>query len=423
MKGIERTDIVAKSKSSDEIKSKMKRAPKGTGHYFMSPAGKYAWRKRADGQEKYLSADTPSELQTLINEVIDLKITKSKLKVDEWFTKWLTYIEALRKPATYNQYRDIYKKHISPAIGKRKLSTIEPNDIQDVILVMNKNTTKTRKKLKGKWEEVDTGKTLSTWTMKHARKIMNLAFEKAVKDKLIPVNPVKDIEIPKKQAKPRKTLNSEELAKLYRELERSRWIWSAKFMLVTGVRRGELLALRWSDVDTVNKRITIDESNSSTGLDDTKSSKIHYIPLSKLMQKYLDGQKQMLKYENNPILENEELKKTNLIFPSKNGVMLQPGSYYTMLSRYSSDAGTKASPHMLRHTFVYMNRKKLSLKEIQNILGHDESTTTLDIYGDMIDESTEQTGKDIDEVFEKFENDTNKIVDIRTLKKNKKKAN
>jgi integrase len=414
MKGIERIDIMAKTR--------MKRAPKGTGYYYVKD-GKNYWRKRVDGKEKYVSGDTPIELQAKVNEVIDLKITKSKLKVDEWFAKWLTYIEALRKPATYNQYRDIYKKHISPVIGKLKLTTVHPNDIQDVILIMNKKTTKTRKKVKGEWKEVDTGKTLSTWTMKHARKIMNIAFEKAVKDKLIPINPVQDIEIPKKQAKPRKTLNSEELAKLYRELERSRWIWSAKFMLVTGMRRGELLALRWSDIDTVNKRITIDKSNSSTGLDGTKSSKVHYVPLSMLMQKYLDGQKQMLKDENNAILENEKLKKTGLIFPNKNGVMLQPGSYYTMLSRYAADAEIKASPHMLRHTFVYMNRKKLSLKEIQNILGHDESTTTLDIYGDMIDESTEQTSKDIDEVFAGFEKDTSKIVDIRTLKKNKKKAN
>lgn len=392
------------------------RNPKGMGHYYTSPSGKRYWRQRVDGQQRYMSADTPKELQQKINEVIDLKIIKTKLKVDEWFIKWLSYIEALRKPATYNQYRDIYKKHIFPAIGNRKLSTIKANDIQEVILAMNKKTTKTRKKVNGKWAEIDTGKTLSTWTMKHARKIMNLAFEKAVKDKLIPVNPVKDIEIPKKQAKPRKTLNSDELAKLYRELERSRWIWSAKFMLVTGMRRGELLALQWSDIDIINKRITIDESDSSTGLDDTKSSKVHYVPLSKLMQKYLDGQKQMLKDENNPILENEELKKSNLVFPNKKGVMLQPGSYYTMLYRYAADAGIKASPHMLRHTFVYMNRKKLSLKEIQNILGHDESTTTLDIYGDMIDESTEQTGKDIDETFADLDKSIEKIKEREEAK-------
>lgn len=406
-------------------KSTMKRLPKGMGHYFMTPTGKYAWRKRSDKQEKYLSADTPDELQKLINEVIDLKITKSKLKVDEWFTQWLKYIEGLRKPATYNQYKDIYSKHVKPQIGSKRLSSIKSHDIQSVILTMNKATTKTRKKVNKEWVEVDTGKTLSTWTMKHARKIMNLAFEKAVKDKMIPENPVKDIEIPKKQSKPRKTLNSEELAKLFRQLERSRWIWSAKFMLITGMRRGELLALRWSDIDYINRRITIDESDSSTGLDDTKSSKVHYVPFSPLMKKYLEGQKQMLKDENNAILENEELKKSDLVFPSQDGVMLQPGSYYTMLARYASDAGIKASPHCLRHTFVYMNRKKLSLKEIQNILGHDESTTTLDIYGDMIDESTEQTGKDIDETFSGLdesiskykENELAKIIDFAKRRK------
>jgi integrase len=406
-------------------KSTMKRNPKGMGHYFMTPNGKYGWRKRVDGQEETITADTPKELQEKVNEIIDLKIIKSKLKVDEWFTKWLKYIEGLRKPATYNQYKDIYKKHIKPEIGNRKLFNIKSHDIQSIILTMNKKTTKTRKKIDKKWVEVDTGKTLSTWTMKHARKIMNLAFEKAVKDKLIPYNPVKDIEIPKKQAKERKTLNHDELIKLFRQLEKSRWIWSAKFMLVTGMRRGELLALKWSDIDFVNKRITVDESNSSTGLDDTKSSKVHYIPLSPLMEKYLAGQKQMLENEPNPILHNEELKKADLVFPNRNGKMLQAGSYYTIFARAAEKAGIKASPHCMRHTFVYMNRKQLSLKELQNILGHDESTTTLDIYGDMIDEATEKTAKQIDESFADLEESINKtrekedakIIDFMSRKK------
>jgi len=390
-------------------KSTMKRGPKGTGHYYMTPEGKFGWRQRIDGEERYLSADTLKELQEKINEVIDLKIIRSKLKVDELFTKYLAYIKALRKKATHNQYNDIYKKHIQPEIGKRKISTISPGDIQDVIFAMNQ-------------------KGLSTWTMKHAKKIMNGGFTYAIKkEKVISRNPVQDIdskiEIPQKNAKLRKTLNSEELLKLYRQLERSRWIWSAKFLLITGMRRGELLALRSPDIDVINKRIAIDESDSSTGLGDTKT-KIHYIPLSPLMEKYLAGQKQMLEAETNPILHNKELKKTNLIFPNKKGVMLQPGSYYTMMARAAINAGIHASPHMLRHTFVYMNRKKLSLKEIQNILGHDESTTTLDIYGDMLDESTEQTGKDIDETFadldksisEMKNNELAKVIDINKRK-------
>lgn len=414
-----------KDTGKGDIVAKMKRNPKGMGHYFMTPSGKYAWRKRIDGNEKVVTADTSKELQEKVNEIIDLKLTKSKLKVDEWFTQWLRQVEGLKKPATYNQYRDIYKKHIKPEIGNRKLINIKSHDIQAVILTMNKKTTKTRKKINGKWVESDTGKTLSTWTMKHARKIMNIAFEKAVKEKLISANPVKDIEIPKKQSKERKALNHEELIKLFRQLENSRWIWSAKFMLVTGMRRGELLALRWSDIDFINKRITVDESNSSTGLNDTKSSKVHYIPLSPLMEKYLAGQKQMLENEPNPILHNEELKKADLVFPNRNGKMLQAGSYYTIFARAAEKAGIKASPHCMRHTFVYMNRKQLSLKELQNILGHDESTTTLDIYGDMIDEATEKTAKQIDESFAALEESIKKaqekedakIIDFMSLKK------
>jgi site-specific recombinase XerD len=129
----------------------------------------------------------------------------------------------------------------------------------------------------------------------------------------------------------------------------------------------------------------------------------------------------MLVNEPNPILHNNDLKKTDLVFPNKSGKMMLPGSYYTMLTRFAEDVGIYATPHCMRHTFVYMNRKKLSLKEIQNILGHDESTTTLDIYGDMIDESTEQTGKQIDETFADLESKLSKVIDINQLRKKKAK--
>jgi hypothetical protein len=58
---------------------------------------------------------------------------------------------------------------------------------------------------------------------------------------------------------------------------------------------------------------------------------------------------------------------------------------------------------------VYLSRKTLSLKEIQSILGHDESTTTLDIYGDILDESTDKTAMQIDEIFKGVEEEFKKI--------------
>ena len=105
----------------------------------------------------------------------------------------------------------------------------------------------------------------------------------------------------------------------------------------------------------------------------------------------------------------QTLKKTDLIFPNKYGKMLNANSYYTVFARAAEKAGIKASPHCMRHTFVYLHRTRLSLKELQNILGHDESTTTLDIYGDIINESTEATIKSINEVFNQLDDEIEKI--------------
>lgn len=80
------------------------RNPKGTGYIRRKKNGTYEWRQRIDGKERYLTAKTPKELQAKINAVVDLPIITEKIKVDEWFSKWLDiYIKPLKKSATYNQ--------------------------------------------------------------------------------------------------------------------------------------------------------------------------------------------------------------------------------------------------------------------------------------------------------------------------------
>lgn len=365
--------------------------PNGQGTYIKLKDGRVAWRQMVDGQIREISAKTPKELQEKINRIADLPIVSNKYKVEEWFEKWLeVYIKSLKKAATYEQYEGIYRIHIKPVIGKRKISSIKTYDIQSVIAKMNENG-------------------LSSKTMTHAKNIMNGAFKKATEEKIIAINPVVNIEIPNKMAKPRKTLKFEEINALLKAMENSRWIWSVKFLLVTGIRRGELLALKWSDIDWDNKRIIIDKSNSSTGLGDTKNSKIHYVPLSMKAVEYLENQKKMLEDEYNPSIYNDELKKDPLIFPNEYGIMIQPKSYYTLLRRFGIKAGIKVSPHMFRHTFVYLTRGNLSLKDLQNILGHSESTTTLDIYGDILNDTMDKNIEQIDNVFDNVEEKINSL--------------
>lgn len=380
------------------------RNPNGAGNYTLRKDGRYMWRNKIDGELRTLYGKTPSELQEKVKKVSDLPITKSKLKISEWFDTWLSvYVKPLKKQATYDQYKILYEQHIKPAIGNRKLSGIKPNDIQSVIAKMNE-------------------KKRASKTMKHVKSIMNIAFTKAFDEKLIPVNPVKKIEIPTRQAKPRKTLTIEELSKLYEAMKNSRWIWSVRFMLVTGLRRGELLALKWTDIDFDNRKLVVKASNSKTGLGETKSAKVHYVPLSDVALQYLDQQKEMLKTEYNPSLHNEKLKKDPLVFPNESGTMIRADSYYTMLSRFAKKAEIKVSPHCLRHTFVFFNREAMTLKELQNALGHDESTTTLDIYGDIITDSMVKTASKINDVFAKVNEEIQKVEEKKKEETKKETA-
>lgn len=395
------------------------RNPKGLGHYYKKD-GLFCWKYVRDGKPVYRSSKTEKGLQEKVRKIIGLTVSNDKTKVSEYFENFLENdIKELKKPATYEQYFYMYKGHIKPIIGDYKMVSIKQEDIQKVIKEMNKNG-------------------LSEKTMKHAKTVMSVAFTKAYSvDKIIPENPVKNIIIPAKQVKPKKTLTTSEVSVLFDALKNSRWIWSVKFALVTGVRRGELLALKWTDIDWENNRIIIEKSNSRTGLGGTKNNKVHYVPLSAMAKQYLVKQMEILKDENNPIVINDDntrktdLKATDLlIFPTEKGTMIKPNTYYHTITRLAAKEGLKVHPHCFRHTFVFNMRKKLSLKDLQEILGHDESTTTLDIYGDMINDTIESTATQIDEVFSNIEHQIEKekanienrefkIIDFSSRKKAK----
>ncbi|HBV87000.1 MAG TPA: hypothetical protein DEF42_10200 [Desulfosporosinus sp.] len=394
------------------------RNPNGLGSYKTRKDGRVQWTQKKDGKPRTLYGKTLKELQAKVRKVADLPITESnKLKVDEWFLKWLEiYIKPIKKTATYEQYKTLYEQHVSPVLGHRKLPGVEATDIQTVVAKMNSKVVK--KAVLGEDGTVikPEQKGYSTKTIKETVGVMRRGFAKAVKEKKIPESPVKDIEIPNKQKKPRKVLSIKELHDLFGAMKNSRWIWAMRLLLVTGMRRGELLALRDNDIDLDNRRIVIDESDSKDGIGDNKSAKIHYVPLSKKAIEYLSEQGKMLKKETNPILHNKDLKKTGFLFPSENGTMLRADSFTKMVMRFAEKAEIKASPHCLRHTFVFLNRKTLSLKDLQYILGHDESTTTLDIYGDMFDDSSEETANAIDNVFDKIDEKLMKIDEEKNKK-------
>jgi integrase len=355
-----------------------KRNPNGMGNIKKRSDGRYEWQQTVDGQPRSVYARTPKELKIKIDSVADLPIVKENITVGSWFDKWLeTYIKPLRKPATYNQYRTLFDKHIKPIIENYKLSSIKKHDVMKIIAEMNKNK-------------------LSYSTMSHVKKILHVGYNAAIESGLLKDNPIKNIPIPSKQAKQRKTLRANEVSELLGAMENSRWIHSVKFILLTGIRRGEMLALEWNDLDIRNNEFTVNKSLSDSELGETKSSKARTIPLSQKAIDCIEDQKIMLDREFNLVTLKKDVPQ--LVFPAKKGTAIKPHTYLQTIKRFGFKVGIEVTPHCLRHTYVYLTRGHLSVKELQGTLGHERSTTTLDIYGDILDSNVQIANK-IDEAY------------------------
>jgi integrase len=374
--------------------------------YFNKRTLRYEYRRMQDGEIRFASAKTPAELKDKIKEMGELSASKSKIKLYDWADQWLAmYVKPYKKISTYSQYKEIWEVFCKPYIKNIMLRSVKPYDVRCII---------------AKLHERD----MSANTMKQARKVLNLIFKTALSEKLISENPVSDIEIPDVQQRTRKVLKLDEIKQIFEFLQTSRWYWVIRFMLVTGLRRGELLALKWSDIDYTQKVITVEDNNTYYGIGTTKSNKVHYVPLSDLAIQCLEAFKKQLENENNPALQD---KDNDIIFVSQHGKPMRPNSFYNVFRYIKKNTGIDVYPHAMRHTFVYYSKNKLSLSELKDALGHDESTSTLDIYGNMLS-NTKVVAEKIDDVFENVvvEEETpkqvvggNNVIDFMSRKKQK----
>jgi integrase len=322
-----------------------------------------------DGEVRYESDMSLSELQRKIKKLTNIGINKDKTKLFDWIESWLEHhVKPYKKPSTYANYKYAYEKYISKHMKNVQMKNVKKHDVQKLIYDLN-------------------AKDLSVALIKNVRKTLSAAFESSIEEDILELNPTKGTKLPEAKQPIRKTLKIEELSIVIDKLSTSRWLYAVLFMLATGVRRGELLGLKWSNVDYSNKRILIENNLTQFGEGTPKDNDYHYAPLSDHAVLYLAGWKNQLEKEYNPALQSN----ADTIFVSKYGKPLKPSSFNGVFRK--RNFGFKVTPHMFRHTFVYLSKGKLSLSELQEALGHDQSTTTLDIYGLMLSDTVSVADK------------------------------
>jgi len=307
--------------------------------------------------------------------------TPTKASVREYLTKeWLPAVKATIRPSTYNSYVQHVECHIAPHIGSVKLAKLTGSQVNALYAKLADTGRKDGK----------TG--LSPMTIHHVHACLHKACKDAVRWGHLPKNPLEAADPPRKKSdgtKEMQTWSKEQLKAFLGAVagERLSPLWHT--IAMTGMRRGEAIGLRWTDVDLENARLSVRRAlipiNREVVVSAPKTAKgRRVIALDPGTVEVLKGQAaRQLGEQTQP---GENWVDTGLVFTLENGEALDPES----VSRYFRQAVKKSMLpqirlHDLRHTHATLALQAgIHPKVVSERLGHATISITLGTYSHAI---------------------------------------
>ena len=353
--------------------------------------GEGSIRKRKDGrwEGRYTAGHDPATGKTIYKNVLGKTQTevREKLKraiedsakldmskvgqytVGQWMDVWFeNYAKIKVRPSSHQTYRGYIENHIKPNIGSIPLNKLTSLELQKLYKKLLGN---------GRVERIESKKQpkgLSAKTVRNINQIICSALNLAIEQRLILTNPADACALPKLEHREMKTLPVEQLTSFLREAKESGVFEMYYIELATGLRRGELLGLKWSDIDLehgslrVQRQIARIDGEIVEAPLKTKNA-YRTLPLSADAIDVLKTQK-------------KKCGNSQYVFPSPTGGPISPDSVLHMLHRVLERAGLpKVRFHDLRHTFATLALQNgVDIKTVSGMLGHFSAGFTLDTY-------------------------------------------
>ena len=310
--------------------------------------------------------------------------TAEKLKPDmpfgEWIDFWYKYFSSPKlRPTTQATYENRIYGHIIPSVGKIPLSKLTQNDLQQFYAKLKRTGRKVNVELKG------TG--VSDRMVRSCHALCRSSLEKAVEEGLITRNPSIGCKLPPKKNGEMKVLTQTEIVRLLNQAYDEGYYEMFLLELTTGMRRGEILGLKWRDLNLETGELNIKRQLTTKGISVPKTkSSIRTILLPPDMLDLLRDMKKTAKYDwifPSPVKEGEPRNPTAIT--KRFRIMLERA--HCKHVRF----------HDLRHTFATMALENgMDVKTLSAMIGHVSSETTLNIYSHVTDTMRAQAAVKID---------------------------
>jgi integrase len=312
-----------------------------------------------------------------------LTFEAGSLKLSEYLDRWLPNIRDTVRQRTWERYEQIVRVHIKPALGRIKLKGLTPTHVRGLYR-----------------EKLDSGS--SPRTVQYIHVTLRKALQDAVADGLIPRNIADGIKAPKPKKKEINPLSPDQTRAFLEAIHGDRLEALYVLAIHRGLRQGELLGLRWEDVDleagTLQVRRTLSLPKSGHVFELPKNGKGRSVELTQ-------DASEALKHHLTRQLEDiealgDDYQDWGLIFPGEKGQPMRPWTLTGKLERILQRVGL---PHIrfhdLRHTCAtLLLTKGVHPKFVQELLGHATISITLDLYSHVIPAMGDQTRKAMEDV-------------------------
>ena len=368
-----------------------KRRAKGEGSlYFWEE--KSLWVAKLtlpDGKRKTKYSKTQREVKDwLLEKRKNLKdglFLDADLSLNHFLNRYLEdYAKHNLRPSTYQSYYNVITKHILPEMGNIQISKLRPDHLNNLY---------SKKREEG----------YSPRTIQYIHGVLKRALNKAVKWGLIVSNPLNKADTPQDRKKEMKTWTADEVRTFLNQIEGHRW--QAIYILATvGMREGEILGLRWSDVDLENGNLKVVQTVQyiqGMGLvfGEPKTSKAkRLIILPEFVVEALKAHK----IKQNELKKSKNWRGQGLVFTTNIGTPISPRN---LIRHFKGELEKAGLPdirfHDLRHTVAtLLLEKNIHPLVVSSLLGHSSVNLTLSTYSHVLPALHKDVANTLDDIFE-----------------------
>jgi len=359
-----------------------------------------------------------------------LLLDKSKILFADWIKEWLeVYSKPNIRKTTYSTYYNFVMNHIVPAFPNVLLKDLRADMLQRFINDKALNGRLDMKKDKVTGKLVIHGGELKQASLAKMFTVITMALKQAVKNKIIPYNVADDIILPPKPYNEKKILTKNEQKRLVElALNNEHPLAFGIFLgLYTGLRIGELLGLKISDINFDKKVIHVKRTVGRASIPGTKKTEYFVndpktlkgkrdIPIPEficnLLKDYItkteDIRRTLIDIAK-CTSDKERWKGENYLFSSIGGKPYEIGTFRNLLNKLLQQAEIEhITIHALRHSFATRAIENgFDIRSLADIMGHSDVKMTLNTYGHALEE---QKKLNMEKLTAQFENETGKHI-------------